>query len=175
MHFQTSSPTIPAGTSTLRKPRPAMSAASMLGAVLLCAIGLAASVQAAQGKSIYSIKFQGAPTGSTATSNSTNATPMAATEVTGFIPRGNWNNVLATSDHGTSSALINQNGLIPGPTVSWTNSSGTGLNNAVGNGVPDSPGGQRMMRTYLGCNPSSTLVVQVNSLPASFGTAPYDV
>lgn len=115
-------------------------------------------------ESVFNIKFRGAVAGT--------ANPMQPAETAGLIPRANWNDIQTTAASGASGTLVDQNGVTSaaGTNVTWANSAASGT---AGNN--DTPGQQRLMRSFMGCAANSTLAIKVNSLPSSFSTGIYDV
>ena len=137
-----------------RKSRPKMSGfrAGVLSASALL-LTLGASFAGAQ--QIISVDFQGG-------ANSV-VTPMAPTEVAGFVPVANWNN--APTKTGTLATVTDSTGATAtGVSVTWNAPAGT-----WGNGLPDVAGDSRLLKGYLdtGANGSAPTTVTVSGLTAA--------
>ncbi len=129
-------------------------------------IALAAGLgSSAYAETVIGINFNGR-------NNSGNANvPLLAGDTAGVVPRANWNN---ESGQGTTTAAVNkQDGTSSGASVTWMSSDSWNTNL-----TQDGSGNAKMMLGYLdsqGNGGNNSLTLTVSSLPASFGTAPYNV
>jgi len=97
--------------------------------------------------------------------------PMAASESAGVVPQTNWNNLVGLSQ-ATPQALLNDQGLATGATVTWLCNN---LWDTSANGGTDVAGNSRMMMGYLDSNDTSITNVLVSNLPAAFTLSGYNV
>lgn len=108
------------------------------------------TVTAAGGSSgggVISVKFVGS------------GVAMAASEVAGVVPEGNWNQANGASSS-SAMPLMDENGSTTGATITWAGDNGYNLP------IADQPGNVRMMRGYLDNDKGDTTVVTVSGLPA---------
>ena len=93
-------------------------------------------------------------------------TPMASTETAGVVGKTHWNE-LATAASSSPVALMNENGVSTGATVTWKADNNWMLP------ITDSPGNVRMMKGYLDNSGGHPTTVTMANLPAS--ATGYDV
>lgn len=88
---------------------------------------------------------------------------MASSESAGVVPETNWNNAPG-SIVVNALPLMDVTGSPSGATVEWLAKS-----TSINSNIPDNPGNQRMMRTYLDISNANfdTATVIVNGLPAN--------
>jgi hypothetical protein len=97
--------------------------------------------------------------------------PMGAGDVAGVVPQANWNNLVGLSQ-ATPQALLNDQGLATGATVTWLCNN---LWDTSANGGTDAAGDARMMMGYLDSSDTSITNIVVDNLPAAFTLSGYNV
>jgi hypothetical protein len=106
----------------------------------------------------------------TATSGPNPGANLAPTDVAGFIPLANWNNV--DGNNITASNLLSSSGQTTGVTVAVSGSPNTW--SIPANQLPNSPNGV-MMQGYVDTTATSTTTVSVTGLTAAGFTGTYHV
>jgi hypothetical protein len=97
--------------------------------------------------------------------------PMTASDVAGVVPQANWNDLVGLSQ-ATPQALLNDQGLATGATVTWLCNN---LWDTSANGGTDAAGNARLMMGYLDSSDTSITNVLVSNLPAAFTLSGYNV